>query len=114
MPRAAVKGLSSPWLDGSGPGVHTRCMEPDARWDVVRLGDTVRIDLTEARSFTQTDTDAIVAATIELITHEDVRAVRLDGPVLLQGEPPDGLRFAVGSLEALARRHGKRFTVGPM
>jgi hypothetical protein len=89
-------------------------MEVDAQWDVVRTGSVIRIDLTRATNFTAADTDAIVAAAEELIQHDGVQVVRLDGPALLQGQPPDGLRFAIGSLEVFARRHGKRFDVGPI
>jgi len=73
---------------------YTVWMDPDVQWEVVRLGDTVRIDLTRATTFTQADTDAVVAATSELLTHDEVRSVRLDGPVFLEerGRETDGWR----------------------
>jgi hypothetical protein len=83
-------------------------------WDVVRTGETVRVDLTKASDVTEADTDAIVAAVEKLLVHPEVAAVKLDGPVLVQQGPPDGLNNAIRSLAALAKKHGKRFVVGPI
>jgi hypothetical protein len=89
-------------------------MLPDVQWTVERAGDAVEVDLEEADDVSDADTDAIIAATEELLTHEEVRVVRLNGPVLMQQGPPDGLGAAIRSLDALARRYGKRLIVGPM
>ena len=86
----------------------------DAYLEVGRVGDAARIDLTRARHVSEADTDAIVAATEELLRHPDVSVVRLDGPALAEAEPPHGLKHAIRCLDALARQHGKRFLVGPI
>ncbi len=89
-------------------------MQGAFQWDVLRVEGTVRVDLTRAETVTEADTDAIVAATEELLTHPEVKVVRLDGSVLLSDGPPDGLKNAIRCLDALARRYGKRFVVGPI
>ena len=83
-------------------------------WDVHRTGATVNVDLTKAADVTEADTDAIVAAVEELLIHPEVESVNLNGPVLLEQGPPDGLKYAIRSLDELAKRHGKRLTVGPI
>jgi hypothetical protein len=87
-------------------------MDKAFEWDVTRVKGIVRVDLTRATDVSEADTDAIVAATEEFLTHPDVRVVRFDGPVLLQDEPPGGLNHAMRCLDALARRYGKRLVVG--
>jgi hypothetical protein len=85
-----------------------------AEWDVTRVAGIVRIDLTSAEAISYADTHAIIAAVEELLTRPEVNAVRLDGPVLLEDGPPDGLKHAIRSLDALAERYGKAFVVGPI
>jgi hypothetical protein len=86
----------------------------NVEWDVRRDGGTVHVDLESADDISEADTDAIIAATEQLLTHDEVKVVRLNGPVLLEEGPPDGLGRAIQSLDALARRHGKRLIVGPI
>jgi hypothetical protein len=49
------------------------------------LASVVKRRSIRARGVGQADTDAIVAATEELLGHEEVELVRLDGPVLPGG-----------------------------
>jgi hypothetical protein len=86
-----------------------------AAWNVERLLGVVRVDLTQTTGISDADTDAIVAAIEDLLSHEDVKVVRLDGPALLNDQgPPDGLNNAIRALAVLAERHGKRLVVGPI
>ena len=87
-------------------------MKPSAEWEVTRVDGTVHVDLTQATEISEADTDAIIAATEEFLTHDEVTVVRLNGPVLMQEGPPDGLKHAMQCLDALARKHDKRLVVG--
>lgn len=89
-------------------------MQRDAAWNVERLQGVVRVDLTQTAGISEADTDAIVAAIEDLLSHDGVKVVRLDGPALISNDPPDGLRRAIRSLDELAKRHGKRLVVGPI
>jgi hypothetical protein len=89
-------------------------VDRSAAWDVERLEGVVRVDLKETGDIAEADTDAIIAAVTDLLSHDGVRVVRLDGPALISDGPPDGLRRAIRSLDALAKRHGKRLVVGPI
>ena len=60
----------------------------DFEWDVSRNGRTVRIDVIRAGSVTSVDTDAVVAATEELISDDGVRLVQFNGPALADQPPP--------------------------
>ena len=88
--------------------------EPEFEWDVSRTGGTVRVDLTRASNIADVDTEAIVAATEALLTDDEVSVVQLDGPVLEGAPASTGLPAAVGALEALADRYGKRLIVSPI
>jgi hypothetical protein len=89
-------------------------VERSTAWDVERREGVVRVDLKQTGDITEADTDAIIAAVTDPLSHDAVRVVRLDGPPLISDGPPDGLRQAIRSLDALAKRHGKRFVVGPI
>jgi hypothetical protein len=89
-------------------------VDRSAAWNVERLEGIVRVDLTETGSLSEADTDAIIAAVADLLSHDGVRVVRLDGPALTSDDPPDGLRRAIQSLDALAKGRGKRLVVGPI
>lgn len=89
-------------------------MDRAVAWEVRRVGGIVHVDVTQTNDVTDADTDAIVAAAEELLTHDEVRLVRLDGPALTDSDPPGGLVHAIKSLDALARRYGKRLVVGPI
>lgn len=107
------------------PSTATRCLEPpvgyggnvvqrDVKWDVTRVGGIVRIDLREVNEVTQADTDAMIAATEELLAHDGVTVVRFNGPALTADDPPDGLRYTVRRLQALADQHGRELVIGPI
>jgi hypothetical protein len=87
---------------------------PDFEWDVTRTGATVRVDLVRASNVAEADTEAIVAATEALITDDEVMMVQLDGPVLEDDPPPDGLPAAIAALQGVADRYGKRLVVSPI
>jgi hypothetical protein len=83
-------------------------------WTVTRNGERVRIDITEAGGFTETDTQAIAEALEGYLSDDEIKVVQIDGPVLMQEGPPDGLGAALRHLGDLARSRGKRFEVGPI
>ena len=87
---------------------------PDSAWEVTRSGGTVRVDLTQASSVAEADTEAIVAATEALLTDDEVTVVQVDGPVLEGDPPPDGLGAAIESLDELADRYGKQLIISPI
>ena len=84
-----------------------------ATWTVSRMGDQVRIDLTEADEFGHDDTKAIEVALEVYLADDEVKVVKLGGPVLMKEGPPDGLGTALRHVAKLARSRGKRFEVGP-
>jgi hypothetical protein len=83
-------------------------------WTVKRTGDRVRVDVSDAVGFAETDTKAIAEALEEYLSDDGVKVVQIDGPVLMQQGPPDGLGAALLHLGNLARNRGKRFHVGPI
>jgi hypothetical protein len=83
-------------------------------WTVTRNDDRVRIDVTEADGFAETDTEAIAEALEEYLSDDEIKVIRVDGPVLMKQEPPDGLGPVLRNLGNLARSRGKRFEVGPI
>ena len=85
-----------------------------ATWTVARTGDEVRIDLTEANEFGHEDTQAIEVALEEYLADEEVKVIKVGGPVLMEEGPPDGLGNALRDVAKLARSRGKRFEVGPI
>jgi len=89
-------------------------MDRAAAWEVRRVSGIVHVDLAQTHDVTDADTDAIVSATEKLLTHDEVRLVRLNGPALTDADPPGGLKHAIQSLDALARRYGKGLVVGPI
>ena len=88
-------------------------MTPPA-WTITRSGDRVRIDLTDPAGFTHADTEAIAVALEEYLAEDEVAVIQIDGPVLMEEGPPDGLGAAMRHLGNLARIRGKRFDVGPI
>jgi hypothetical protein len=84
------------------------------RWTVTRTGERVQIDVLDAAGFGETDTKAISDALVDYLSDDDVRVIRLNGPVLMDEGPPDGLGQAMRHLGNLARSNGKRFDVGPI
>jgi len=86
----------------------------DFEWDVRRAGRTVFIDVTRAETVTEADADAIVAATEELLAHDEVQFVQLDGPVVGERAPGEGLDVAIERLQQLALRHDKPMVVAPI
>lgn len=84
------------------------------RWTVTRTGDRVRIDVIDAGGFGETDTKAISDALMDYLVDDEVRVIHLDGPVLMEEGPPNGLGDAMRQLGNLARDNGKRFEVGPI
>lgn len=84
------------------------------RQTVTRKDDRVRIDVTEAAGFAETDTEAIAQALEEYLSDDEVKVIHFDGPVLMERGPPDRLGSALRHLGDLARSRGKRFHVGPI
>jgi hypothetical protein len=84
------------------------------RWTVTRTGERVRIDVIDAAGFGETDTKAISDALVDYLVDDEVRVIHLNGPVLMEEGPPDGLGDAMRHLGNLARKSGKRFDVGPI
>jgi hypothetical protein len=82
-------------------------------WKVTRSRGEIRVDLTQARSFEHDDTDAIASAVEDHLGDPDVRAIRLDGPVLMENEMPRGLTSMDPHLGLLARTRGIELRVGP-
>ena len=85
-----------------------------AGWSVTRDRGHIRVDVTQARSFEHTDTEAIASAVMEYLGEDDVTAIRFDGPVLLGTDIPDGLTSMIRHLDDLARTQGVAFQVGPI
>jgi hypothetical protein len=83
-------------------------------WTVKRTGERVRIDVSEADGFTETDTKAIADALEDYLFDDSVTVIQFDGPVLMEQGPPNGLGDALRHLGNLARKRGKRFDVGPI
>lgn len=81
-------------------------------WILTQTGDCVRVDLRKADSFTHDDTEAIAVALERYLTNDAVAAIKLDGPVLMNDRPRDGLVQAIRHIGNLARARGKRFEVG--
>jgi hypothetical protein len=83
-------------------------------WTLTRTGERVLIDLTKADGFTPDDTEAIAVALKAYLTDEAVTVIKLDGPVLMNEGPPDGLVQVIRAIGGFARAHGKRLDVGPI
>ena len=81
-------------------------------WILTRTGDTVRIHLTKAAGFTHDDSEAIAVTLEAYLTDEAVGSIKLDGPLLMNEGPRDGLVQAIRYIGNLARSRGKRFDVG--
>jgi hypothetical protein len=75
-------------------------------------GRLIRVDVSRAEIITEADVDAILAATQERLTDEDVCLVQFIGP-LVSDRPPKGLAAAVQALYRLTRRCGRPLLVGP-
>ena len=81
-------------------------------WILTRTRDCVLIDLTKADGFTHGDGEAIGVSLEACLTDDAVAAIKLDGPVLMNEGPRDGLVQAIRYIGNLARSRGKRFDVG--
>ena len=87
--------------------------EPDFEWDVTRDGQTVVIDVMWAETVTDADVDAVVAATEQLLRHDEVKFIQFNGPVM-EDRPPRALAATIQALYALARRRRKPLLIGPI
>ena len=59
-----------------------------AGWTVIRDRGHIRVDVTQARSFEHTDTEAIASAVKDYLGEDEVTAIRFDGPVLIGDRHP--------------------------
>jgi hypothetical protein len=101
------RATDATWLKNRGAEVATR-------WTVTRTGNRVRIDVTNAAGFGETDTKAISNALMDYLVDDEVRVIHLNGPVLMEEGSPDGLGDALRRLGNLARDNEKRLEVGPI
>jgi hypothetical protein len=86
---------------------------PDREWDLDRRGGTVRVDLTGAAHLSEGDTDAILAATEDLLHDNAVSIVQVDG-LRTRLIPPTDLARALKTLALLADRYYKRLVIAPI
>ena len=86
---------------------------PASKWDVDRRGGTVRVDLTEAAHLSEEDTDAILAATEDLLHDDSVSVVQVDG-LRPRDIPPTDLARTLKPLALLADRYCKRLVIAPV
>lgn len=89
-------------------------MSSELTWAVRRVGGTVQVEIARASRISASDTDAIAAATEDLLTSDGVSVLQLEAPALWRNRAPERLERIVWMLELLAERHGKSLVVAPI
>ena len=85
-----------------------------APWTVTTHDHEVRIDVNEAASLDDVETEAIIDALERELARDGVTTVRLDGPVLEVKPVPDGFATLAVKVAGLAERRDMRFQAGPL
>ena len=82
-------------------------------WEVRRIGGTVRVDLARALHLSEAESDAIVAATEELLEDGEISIVEVSAPTD-STSPPSSLVRVLKALLRLAERRDSQLIVGPI
>lgn len=82
-------------------------------WTVTRLGEEVRVDVSEAASFRLAEIEAIAGGVEECMAEDRVTALRFGGQALRAIDVPEEATLLAQYLAALAQRKEMRFYVGP-
>jgi hypothetical protein len=81
-------------------------------WHVSRKGEEVRVQVTDAATFEESDAGPVIGAVEKHLTEDHVRTVRFSGPVLGASRVPNALMVAILYMAKLAQRRGMRLHVG--